>query len=75
MHQKHNFLFIERIVCRLSADKRRLIRLVFSFILYVSYNADFYSILYVNVWKQRFSVLLTAWVFSIIFFFGQYDET
>ena len=53
---------MERIVCSLYADKRRLIRLVFSFITCVSYNADFYSILYVNVLKRRFNVLLTAWV-------------
>ena len=53
---------MERIVCSLYADKRRLIRLVFSFIIYVSYNADFYSILYANVLKQYFSVLRTAWV-------------
>ena len=52
---------MERIVCSLYADKRHLIRLVFSFIIYMSYNAAFYSVLYVNVLKRRFSVLLTAW--------------
>ena len=62
MHQKHHFLFMKRIVCSLYAGKRRLIRLLFSFIIYTCYNADFYSILYVNVLKQRFSILLTAWV-------------
>ena len=62
MHQKHHFPFMKRIVCSLYADKRRLIRLLFSFIIYRCYNADFYSILYVNVLKQRFSILLTAWV-------------
>ena len=64
MHQKHHFSFMERSVCSLYADKRRLIRLVYSFIIYMSYNADFYSILYVNVLKRRFSILLTAWVVS-----------
>ena len=56
---------MERIVCSLYTDKRRLIRLVFSFIIYMNYNADFYSISYVNVLKRRFSILLTAWVENI----------
>ena len=63
MHQKHYFPFMERIVYSLYADKRRFIRLVFSFIICISYNEDFYSILYVNVLKRRFSILLTAWVY------------
>ena len=62
MHQKHHFSFMERIVCSLYVGKRRLIRLAFCFIIYMSYNVAFYSILHVNVLKRRFSVLLTAWV-------------
>ena len=65
MHRKYHFSFMERIVYSLYADKRRLIRLVFSVIMYMSYNAYFYSILYVTVLKRRFSILLTAWVAAI----------
>ena len=72
MHQRHHFSFTERIVCSLYVGKRRLIRLAFSFIIYMSYNAAFHSILYVNVLKRRFSVLLTAWVHSLFCLYSLY---
>ena len=42
----------------------------------MSYNGNFYSFLYVNALKQRFSVLLTAWEASddICFFLQPFEE-